>query len=273
MILIFVFGSCLLSAANPETDFSTQDYINYLNSLQQPSRAQVEKGSGHFLKNILNFDRIEKQINVIFSPERINKGEFQSRIRESKHGSLIVFFVALAGLAVLLYGYRLYPVLIMIFGAWLGSVASYNVLERYFSMTGSELTLFVILGTIIMAIASLLLRNMFVFLFGAAFGVFISQIVLTFISFKISNTLLFVLFLAILSAVLVLLFKKAFMIFFTSLLGGVSIVFSAQYVVLELFEHFSFKDQLFSYSSIVLFLILLIAGIFFQIKANRQIKI
>jgi hypothetical protein len=161
----------------------------------------------------------------------------------------------------------------MIFGAYLGSIATYNVIERFFTVRESELLLFVIMGTVIMAIASLLLRNIFIFLFGAVFGLFISQIVLAFFSLPITNTFLFMIFVAILFAVFVLLFKRFFMIFLTSLTGSILLVFSAQYLVLELFQSISFEDQFFTYTSLIVFSMMLIFGLFFQFKTTKRLKV
>ncbi|HOO33298.1 MAG TPA: DUF4203 domain-containing protein [Thermotogota bacterium] len=271
LILLLIGLLCNpLFAANPDTEISTEDYYNYLNSLNNVQKSQNDSGIPILYRNLFNFDRIEEQIRVIFSPEKINKGELLTKMRTNRHASLIVFFIALGGVAVLFYGYKLLPVLIMLFGAYLGSVATYNIVQRFFTVTNAELALFVILGTVIMAIASLLLRNIFIFLFGAAFGLFISQVVLTLFTFEISNTLLFTVFIAILFAVFVLLLKKFFMIFLTALTGSVLVVFSVQYLLLEVFTSLTTSHQFFRYLSLVLFLILLIVGSFFQFKTSRK---
>jgi hypothetical protein len=258
--------------AAPDPNFSTQDYIDYLNSLQKITEEKKGQNPIFSMSNLFNFRKIEEEINFIFSPKRINKGELYTRVQKNDHASLLVFFLALGGITILFYGYKMLPFLIMLFGAYLGSIATYNVIIRFFTITSAELTLFVILGTIIMAIAALLLRNMFVCLFGAAFGLFISQVILTFFSFEITNTLLFMLFIAVLFAVFVLLFKRFFMITLTALCGSIMLVFSAQYLVLELFKNLSYTEQLFNYTSIVVFLITLIIGVSFQFKTTKRSK-
>lgn len=272
-ILLIVLSAFSTAQANPDTEISTKDYMDYLNSLQTVSTPKNETAIPLLFRNLFNFKRIEEQIRIIFAPEKINRGEFQNNIRRTEHASLIVFFVALGGIAILFYGYKLLPFLIMIFGAYLGSIATYNVIERFFTVRESELLLFVIMGTVIMAIASLLLRNIFIFLFGAVFGLFISQIVLAFFSLPITNTFLFIIFVAILFAVFVLLFKRFFMIFLTSLTGSILLVFSAQYLVLELFQSISFEDQFFTYTSIIVFSMMLIFGLFFQFKTTKRLKV
>jgi hypothetical protein len=165
-VIIFLICCCSLTAA-PDPNFSIQDYIDYINSLQKITEEKKGQNPIFSMGNLFNFKKIEEEIRFIFSPKRINKGELHTRVKKNDHASLLVFFLALGGFAGLLYGYKILPFLIMLFGAYLGSIATYTVIIRFFTVTSAELTLFVILGTIIMAIAALLLRNMFVCLFVA----------------------------------------------------------------------------------------------------------
>ena len=126
--------------------------------------------------------------------------------------------------------------------------------------------LFVIMGTVIMAIASLLLRNIFIFLFGAVFGLFISQIVLAFFSLPITNTFSFMIFVAILFAVFVLLFKRFFMIFLTSLTGSILLVFFCTISCSRIVSVHFIEDQFFTYTSLIVFSMMLIFGLFFNLK-------
>lgn len=270
LLIILVLISCFFGFATEyDTNFSTQDYLEYLNTLQNPMGNTSTDTALNF-HNLFDYNKIIKQIQSLFSVQNINQGKWHHILEKSKHASLIVFFLAVGGIAVLVYGYKLFPFLLLVFGALLGGFSTYNVIVRFFEVSENELLLFVILGAIIAALAALLFKNAFVFLLGASFGLFVSQMILNLYLTQIVNTLLFMVFTAGLFALVVFLFKKWFIFFFTSLLGSVAIVFAAQYLILLVFQNTSFKNQLFTFSSIVLFLILLITGFLIQFKTNKN---
>lgn len=265
---LLVFGSLLV--AGPDITVSIQEYMDYLDAMQNATTLTAEIKNNSNFGDLFDLKKIEEKINDFFSLDKINKGNLYKSVKENDHSSLLVFFLALGGLAVLVYGYRTLPFLIMIFGAYLGSLATNYIANRFFTLSNNELILTVVLGGLVMAVISLFARTLFVCLFGAVFGAFVTQLILALFPFEITNTLIYLLFAAILFAVIVLLFKRAFMIFLTSFIGSLLLVFASQYIVLEVFKKLSYADQLFNYTSIVIFLITLIAGIFFQFKTTSK---
>ncbi len=248
-----------LFAENPENTLSIKEHMDYLDAMQNA----IESETG--IKKITS-----ERFKAFFSLDNINKGSLHKAVKENDHASLLVFFLALGGLVLLLYGYKILPLLIMIFGVCLGFFATSYICDRFFSLSHDELILFLIIGVLITAVTSLLLRTIFLCLFGAAFGGFFSQLIMALCSFDITNRLLFMALMAILFAVTVLLLKRLFMIVLTSLIGSLLLVFSSQYLVLELFKNLSYTDQLFNFTSIVVFLISIISGLFFQFKTTKK---
>src|SRR6056297_3461831 len=268
LLIIFMMGYFCFTADH-EATVSVQNYLDYLQTLQNMTEKATE-GSSLQLQDVFDFGKIEGQIHSLLIPENLNNGRWQESIRKNKHASLMVFFLAIGGIIILLYGYKLFPFLMMVFGAFFGAITTYNVMRYFFEVSENQLVLWVILGAIIAAVAALLLKNIFIVLVGASFGLFCAQFILVLLSLPLENTLLFTVFITVLFAVSVLFVKRLFIFFFTSLCSSMMCVFAAQYLILEVFQSASYKEQLFSYASIVLFLVLFITGFFIQYKTNKS---
>ena len=195
---------------------------------------------------------------------------------------LIVLFAALVGIAALLWGYRIFLVLLPIWGffagVWLGVTGTTMVLGESFLWTVTGLIIGVIFG-LVAAVLSYLFYTIGVAIFAAAIGAMLGSALMGALGFDPGLlTTLVTIASAILVAVLALIWNlQKYVITILTAIGGaallvISVLLLFGQVSLPQVQAGNLLEPIFSSSRIwiLAWLVLFVVGVVFQIRRDRE---